>query len=226
MSDYFIYYGFAVITLAITLGAQLFISCAYSKYSKKPSTRGLTGAEAARLMLNRHGLIDVSVSEVSGTLTDHYHPKKKQVNLSSAVFNGTSVAAIAVACHECGHALQDQTGYVFMKIRASLIPVTRISSYLGYIALAIGCLFGSYPLIYVGIIAESAILLFQLVTLPVEINASRCALKEIKSSNYLTEIEYPGGKTMLTAAALTYVAGVLAALLQIIRLLAIFGRKK
>lgn len=226
MGDIFIYYGLTAIALLVTLGAQAFISASYSKYSRINSSRALTGADAARIMLNRHGLSGVSVSEVSGKLTDHYHPKKKQVNLSSAVYRGTSIASIAVACHECGHAIQDDTGYTFMKIRSSLVPVTRISSYLGYFAIAIGCIFASYPLIYVGIIAECAILLFQLVTLPVEINASRRALEEIKDANFLSQSEYSGGKTVLAAAALTYVASVVTSLLQILRLLAIFGKKR
>ena len=226
MKDIFIYYGLTAIALIITLGAQFYISVSYSKYSKIAASRGFTGAMAARTVLDRHGLRDVSVSQVAGSLSDHYDPRKKQVRLSNAVYGGSSIASIAVACHECGHAIQDSENYTFMRIRSALVPVTRISSYLGYLAIVIGCIFISYTLIYIGIIAEVVILLFQLITLPVEINASRRALEEIKELNFLVDREYSGGRTMLTAAALTYVASVVTALLQIFRLLAIFGRRQ
>ena len=226
MKDIFIYYGLTAIALIITLGAQFYISVSYSKYSKIAASRGFTGAMAAITVLDRHGLRDVSVSQVAGSLSDHYDPRKKQVRLSNAVYGGSSIASIAVACHECGHAIQDSENYTFMRIRSALVPVTRISSYLGYLAIVIGCIFSSYTLIYIGIIAEVVILLFQLITLPVEINASRRALEEIKELNFLVDREYSGGRTMLTAAALTYVASVVTALLQIFRLLAIFGRRQ
>ena len=226
MKDIFIYYGLTAIALIITLGAQFYISVSYSKYSKIAASRGFTGAMAARTVLDRHGLRDVSVSQVAGSLSDHYDPRKKQVRLSNAVYGGSSIASIAGACHECGHAIQDSENYTFMRIRSALVPVTRISSYLGYLAIVIGCIFSSYTLIYIGIIAEVVILLFQLITLPVEINASRRALEEIKELNFLVDREYSGGRTMLTAAALTYVASVVTALLQIFRLLAIFGRRQ
>ena len=226
MKDIFIYYGLTAIALIITLGAQFYISVSYSKYSKIAASRGFTGAMAARTVLDRHGLRDVSVSQVAGSLSDHYDPRKKQVRLSNAVYGGSSIASIAVACHECGHAIQDSENYTFMRIRSALVPVTRISSYLGYLAIVIGCIFSSYTLIYIGIIAEVVILLFQLITLPVEINASRRALEEIKELNFLVDREYSGGRTMLTAAALTYVASVVTALLQIFRLLTIFGRRQ
>lgn len=226
MDNIYLYYGLTVVALIITLSAQLFISASYAKYSKLLSRRGISGAEAARMMLNHYGLYDVSITQVPGSLTDHYHPKKKQVNLSNSVYNGTSIASVAVACHECGHAVQDSEGYSFMRIRSSLVPITRISSYLGYFAILIGCVFSSYSFIYIGIIAEVVILLFQLVTLPVEINASKRALKEIKEEHLLFDEEYSGGKIMLIAAALTYVASVITSLLQIARLLAIFGKKK
>lgn len=226
MDNIYVYYGLTVAALIVTLSAQLFISVSYAKYSKRASRRGISGAEAARMMLNRYGLYDVSIAQVSGNLTDHYHPKKKQINLSNSVYNGTSIASVAVACHECGHAVQDKEGYVFMKIRSSLVPITRIFSYLGYFAILVGCIFASGSLIYLGILSEVVILLFQIVTLPVEINASRRALKEIKENHMLFDEEYSGGKTMLVAAALTYVASVITSLLQIARLLAIFGKKR
>lgn len=225
MGDYFIYYGLTLIALIVTLGAQIYISASWSKYSRVASCRGISGAMAARMMLDRYGLRNVGVTKINGNLTDHYDPRSKQIRLSAAVHDGTSIAAVAVACHECGHAVQDSEEYAFLRFRSALVPVTRVSSYLGYIAIVVGILFSSYTFIYVGIIAELVILLFGLVTLPVEFNASRRALAEIKDSNFLVDSEYSGARTMLTAAALTYVAGVIASLLQVLRLIAIFGRK-
>ena len=222
--DFLIYYGLAFVSIIITLGAQIYVSSSYSRYSKVPSSRGITGAQAARYMLDSNGLRNVSVVPVAGTLTDHYDPKTKQVRLSQKNFTEASVAAVAVACHECGHAMQDQEQYAFMRFRSALVPVTRISTYVGYIAILIGCLVFE-PLIYVGIIAEVVILLFQLVTLPVETDASRRALQQIEGSNLLVEGEVKSGKVVLRAAAMTYVASVITSLIQVLRLLAIFRRR-
>lgn len=226
MNETMIYYGLTLLALIITLGAQMFISASYSKYSKVRTKRGLTGEQAARLMLDRNGLRDVTVTPVEGTLTDHYDPRKKTVRLSRNVYSGNSVAAVAVACHECGHAVQDSKGYAMMKIRSALVPVTNLASRAGYIAILVGLIFGSYTFVYAGILAEAVILLFQLVTLPVEINASRRALAQIKDSGLLAVDEYPQGRTVLAAAALTYVAGVVSVLLQILRLVILFGGRR
>lgn len=226
MNDTMIYYGLTLIALVITMGAQMFISASYSKYSKIRTKRGLTGEQAARLMLDRNGLRDVTVTSVEGTLTDHYDPRKKTVRLSRNVYSGNSVAAVAVACHECGHAVQDSKGYAMMKIRAALVPVTNLASRAGYIAILVGLILGSYTFVYAGILAEAVILLFQLVTLPVEINASRRALAQIKDSGLLAVDEYPQGRTVLAAAALTYVAGVVSVLLQMLRLIVLFGGRR
>lgn len=226
MNETMIYYGLTLLALIITLGAQMFISASYSKYSKVRTKRGLTGGQAARLMLDRNGLRDVTVTPVEGTLTDHYDPRKKTVRLSRNVYSGNSVAAVAVACHECGHAVQDSKGYAMMKIRSALVPVTNLASRAGYIAILVGLIFGSYTFVYAGILAEAVILLFQLVTLPVEINASRRALAQIKDSGLLAVDEYPQGRTVLAAAALTYVAGVVSVLLQILRLVILFGGRR
>lgn len=219
MGTTFIYYGLTVIALLVTLGAQIYISASYSKYSKIGNSRGLTGAAAARMMLDRSGLSDVGIGMVEGNLTDHYDPAKKTVFLSRGVYSQNSIAAVAVACHECGHAIQDSKSYLPLRLRAALVPVTNLASYAGYFAILIGVLLGSAKIIGIGIIAECVILLFQLVTLPVEIDASRRALGVIKDNGFLITEEYSGGKTMLTAAALTYVAGVVSALLQVLRLL-------
>ena len=225
MDYYFIAYGLTIIALIITVLAQLFVDSTYRKYLKVDNKRNLSGRDAARYVLDKNGLEDVDVVEVDGYLTDHYDPRSKVVRLSRNNYNGTSIASVSVACHECGHALQDKDGYVFMKIRSSLVPVVNFSSYAGYFAILLGVIFGAFNLIWIGILLEIVILLFQLVTLPVEINASSRALKELDYSHFLTSKELKNGKTVLIAAALTYVASVATTLIQILRLILLFGRR-
>lgn len=224
MNYIFISYGLTFIALIITLLAQAFVSGSYSKYSKIKNEKELTGKEVARHILDKHGLFDIDVVETGGYLSDHYDPKNKVIRLSKNNYRESSIASVAVACHECGHAIQDKEKYSFFKIRSLLVPVVNFSSYAGYVAMLLGCLFGSLNLIWIGIIAEIVILLFQLVTLPVEINASRKGLKELENSNYLTNHELIGGKVMLSAAAFTYVASVASTVIEIIRLIFLFGR--
>ena len=193
-------------------------------HSKIKNEKELTGKEVARHILDKHGLFDIDVVETGGYLSDHYDPKNKVIRLSKNNYRESSIASVAVACHECGHAIQDKEKYSFFKIRSLLVPVVNFSSYAGYVAMLLGCLFGSLNLIWIGIIAEIVILLFQLVTLPVEINASRKGLKELENSNYLTNHELIGGKVMLSAAASTYVASVASTVIEIIRLIFLFGR--
>ena len=212
-----------VISLVITLGAQLFVSGAYSKYSKVKNKKRMSGSEAARYILDKNGLEDVKVRRVGGYLSDYYDPRNKTVNLSSANYENASVGALSVACHECGHAIQDKVGYTFMRIRAALVPFVNFSSYAGYFAILFGCLFDSMNLIWFGIFAEMIILLFQIVTLPVEIDASKRAIKELDKYELLDKDELSGGKTMLIAAALTYVASVATTVIQILRLILTFG---
>jgi len=223
--DIAIFYGLTIVSIVIVLGAQIYVSSSYKKYSKIKNQKGLTGKDAARYILDKNGLENIKVVETGGHLSDHYDPTKKVIRLSSGVYNGDSVGAVAVASHECGHAIQDKDGYMFMKIRSALVPITTFSSYAGYLAIIIGIIFASLKLIWIGIILEIIILVFQLVTLPVEIDASKRALKEIKTGNLLTEKEHKGAKTMLTAAALTYVASVAAAILELVRLVLMFGRE-
>lgn len=223
--DFFIVYGLTFISLIITLGAQLFVNGSYSKYKKVRNQKGITGREAAREILDRNGLNDVKVVETRGTLSDHYDPRSRTVALSSEIYHGTSVAGISVAAHECGHAIQDKDGYFFMRIRASLIPIVNFSSYAGYIAIAIGFAFGALNLVWLGILFEIAILLFQIITLPVELNASSRALKLVKEYNFFTSRELGQGKVMLSAAAMTYVASVASTLIQILRLVLMIGRR-
>lgn len=212
-----------VISLVITLGAQLFVSGAYSKYSKVKNKKGMSGSEAARYILDKNGLEDVKVHRVGGYLSDYYDPRNKTVNLSSTNYENASVGALSVACHECGHAIQDKVGYTFMRIRSALVPFVNFSSYAGYFAILFGCLFDSMNLIWFGIFAEMVILLFQIVTLPVEIDASKRAIKELDKYELLDKDELSGGKTMLIAAALTYVASVATTVIQILRLILTFG---
>ena len=221
----FAFYGLAILSLFITLGPQAFISSCYSKYSKSKTQKGYTGKEVAREILDRNGLKNVKVEETSGYLSDHYDPKGKVVRLSSKIYNESSIAGVAVASHECGHAIQDKDGYVFLRVRSSMVPFVNLCSYAGYIAIIIGGIFSALGLIWAGIIAEMIILLFQLITLPVEFNASKRGLNEIKKAQYLTNDEYSGGRTMLVSAALTYVASLATSIIQVLRLILIYGRR-
>ena len=179
----------------------------------------VTGKEVARKILDANGLEDVQINEVAGTLSDHYNPSNKTVNLSTDVYKDSSIASIAVAAHECGHAIQDKVGYKFLRFRHAFIPTVNICSKLGYFVVMIGLLFGSFHLAMAGFILLCTILIFQLVTLPVEFDASKRAGVFLKEYNLATEDESKGVKKMLGAAALTYVAGVLASALQILRLI-------
>ena len=225
MDYYFISYGLTIGAMIIVLVAQAFVSGCYNKYSKIRNIKGITGGEVARDVLDNNGLGDVDVVETGGNLTDHYDPKRKVVRLSRSVYHGDSIASVAVACDECGHAIQDKNGYLFMRIRSSLVPIVNISSYAGYFAIMFGILASSFNLIWTGIILEMVILLFQIITLPVEFDASRRALMELEKYNFLNSDELEQGKVMLTSAALTYVAGVASTLLQILRLILLFGRR-
>lgn len=217
-------YGLTIIALVITVSASIFVNVSYKKYSKVMNERAITGCEAARYILDKNDLKNIKVVETKGNLTDHYDPSSKVIRLSTDIYNKASVGAVAVAAHECGHAIQDKDGYTFMRIRSALVPITNFASYAGYFAILIGFIASSINLIWLGIIMEVIILLFQLVTLPVEINASKRALKELDYSHLLNSKELSKGKVMLTAAALTYVASVMAAVLEILRLLLIVTR--
>ena len=217
-------YGLTIIALVITVSASIFVNVSYKKYSKVMNERAITGCEAARYILDKNDLKNIKVVETKGNLTDHYDPSSKVIRLSTDIYNKASVGAVAVAAHECGHAIQDKDGYTFMRIRSALVPITNFASYAGYFAILIGFIASSINLIWLGIIMEVIILLFQLVTLPVEINASKRALKELDYSHLLNSKELSKGKVMLIAAALTYVASVMAAVLEILRLLLIVTR--
>ena len=225
MNYYFVVYVLSIISVLITLLAQLFIDTSYRKYSKVKNERGITGLEAARYILDKNNLEDINITKVNGYLSDHYDPRNKVIRLSNNVYSNSSVGAVAVACHECGHAIQDKENYVFMRIRSKLVPIVNFSSYAGYVAILLGCLFGALELIWLGIFLEIAILIFQLITLPVEIDASKRALKELDYAHLLSSKELKQAKVMLTAAALTYVASLATTLIQILRLILMFTNR-
>ena len=221
-----LYYVLPIIGLVITLIAQLKIKINYSKYKQVLSKSNKKGYEVAREILNKHGLNNIRVESVPGDLTDHYDPRNKVVRLSYDIYEGTSIASVSVAAHECGHAIQDQVGYKPMKIRTSLVPIVNFSTKIGYIVIIIALAAGALNIATIGIILLSSMLLFQLVTLPVEFDASRRGKKELSELNILDPYEQKGAAKMLKAAALTYVASVLTTLLQILRfVILISGRR-
>lgn len=212
-----------VLSLLVTSAAQIYINSSYSKTKRIKNRAGITGAQTARKILDENGLSNVKVEEVTGILGDHYDPRTKTVRLSSDIYRNTSIASASVAAHECGHAIQDKEGYFFLKLRNSIVPLVNFASYAGYFAILIGIIASSLKIIWIGIIAEIVILVFQLITLPVEFAASKRALKQLEKQKILEKIEISTSKKMLTAAALTYVASVTATILEILRLLIAVG---
>lgn len=227
MNAYMLYYATGVIMIPVLLFSfycQIKVKRAFRRYSSVHAMCGMTGAQAAARLLQLNGITDVQIRQIGGTLTDYYDPKNKEICLSGDVYNATSVAAIGVACHEAGHACQHAQGYAPLKIRNAAIPATRIGSSLGIPLVLLGVVFTWRPLIMVGIVLYALVALFQLLTLPVEFNASRRALQTIESNQFLTEQEYRGAKKVLTAAALTYVAALASALATLLRLVLLAGR--
>ena len=217
-------YMLIVISALISLFAQFLVNSRFSKYSRVRSRSGMTGAQAAERILQSQGIYDVAIQRVSGKLTDHYDPRNKTLNLSDAVYASTSVAAVGVAAHECGHAIQHARGYAPLSFRSALVPVANIGSQLSWLFIILGIFFGgSHTLIMVGILMFSAAVLFQLVTLPVEFNASGRALKLLSETGILEKDEVSDTRKVLSAAALTYVAAATTAVLQLLRLLRLFG---
>ena len=221
------YYGpgliFFVIATLITTGASGYIRLKYSQTKSIPSSRRLKGVEVARKILDANDLKNVKIEQVSGELTDHYDPKTKTVRLSPAIYDGSSLASVSVASHECGHAIQDKNNYVFLHIRRKMVPTVNLISHAGYIAIVIGLAATKLSfLLVIGIVSELVIFLFQVITLPVEFNASARALKQIEDLGIVSQDEKRKCKGMLTAAALTYVAAVAAALMQVFRLVLFF----
>lgn len=229
------YYGYSydwtyilvIIAGIITIVAQAWVTSSYNKYKRIKGNIGVTGRDVARRILDANGLSDVQVIEVAGTLTDHYNPTKRTVNLSTDIYKDSSIASVAVAAHECGHAIQDKVGYTFLKIRHKIVPSVNLCSKLGYVVVIIGLLLGTYELAMFGLILLCAILVFQLVTLPVEFNASRRAMEQLNNLNITDNNDQSGVRSMLNAAAMTYVASLASTLLQILRLfLIIISRRR
>lgn len=218
-------YLFIVFASVITIIAQYYVSSNYNKYHKIKTAKGLTGQEVARKILDKCGLNDIYVTEVQGILSDHYDPNRRVVRLSTEIFHGDSVAAVSVAVHEVGHAIQHKEGYIMIRIRGVIFPFVNFASKFGYIAIMIGFLFNLFDLAWAGVGLLLIILAFQLVTLPVEFDASKRALIELESENILSKNELSESNDMLKAAAMTYVASVAATILEILRfILIILGR--
>lgn len=217
-------YILVIVAVVISLVAQLLVSSRFSKYSKVASRSGFTGAQAASHILQSQGIYDVSIRRVSGNLTDHYDPRSKTLNLSQSVYDNYSVAAVGVAAHECGHAIQHARGYAPLTFRSALVPVANLGSKLSWLFIILGIFLSmNQTLLYIGIIMFSAAVLFQIVTLPVEFNASGRALKLLKENGILMNDEVGKTRKVLAAAALTYVAAAATAILQLLRLILLFG---
>ena len=220
-----------LICAAFAMWASHNVNSTFKKYARQFSNRGITGAQAAQRVLSANGVHGVRIERVGGKLTDHFDPKTNVIRLSDSVFDSTSTAAIGVACHEAGHAVQYALGYAPIKLRAAIIPVTNFGTKIAWPLMLLGLLlsglsYAFYSIVYVGIACFSLSLVFQLVTLPVEFNASRRAVAAIEQGGILYDDELEGAKKTLRAAALTYVAAAATSLAQLLRLLAIYGRRR
>ncbi len=225
------YYGIDIYYLVLILPAvilsliaQVKVKSTFTKYSKIYSQKGLTGAQVAEQVLAYHGVSGVEVQKIKGHLTDHFDPKTNIIRLSDSVYGSCSVAAIGVAAHEAGHAVQHAQNYAPIKVRNSLVPVVNFSSGFSWVAILLGFLFSFQPLVLMGIALFSFAVLFQLITLPVELNASARAVRTIADSGILNQTEQSGAKSVLTAAAMTYVAAAIMSLAQLLRLILLFRR--
>jgi len=212
------------VPLALGLWAQMKVKRTFARWSEVPVRNGMTGAQAAAAVVRASGLPDVEIRAVEGRLSDHYDPRNRTLNLSADVGAASTVAALGVAAHEAGHAIQDARGYIPMRVRQTVVPVASIGSSLAFPVIFLGFIFGSLGLVNVGLALFTAIVLFQLVTLPVEFDASKRALASLESQGLLAADELPGAKAVLNAAALTYVAGFVASLGQLIYFFALSRR--
>lgn len=211
-------FSLAIIAFIVVIAAQAYLSSTYKKGKEKENNNGLSGCEIARKILDNNGLDDVYVVLTSGMLSDHYDPKRKVVRLSKDIFHGTTVAATAVAAHECGHAIQDKENYIFMRIRAMLVPIVNFMTYIGYFGLIVSIFAGITGYLKISIALLAVSLLFQLITLPVEFDASKRALKEINRLSLTTKDEKELSSQVLKAAALTYVASLISTIFDLLRL--------
>ncbi|MDL2226014.1 zinc metallopeptidase [Eubacteriales bacterium OttesenSCG-928-M02] len=212
--------------ILLALFAQLYVNSAYKKYQSVPTLSGFTGADAARRILDENGLSAVTIEKVSGQLTDHYDPRHNVLRLSPAVYGTGSISALALAAHEVGHAVQKNTGYAFLSIRNAILPVVQVCSYAAIPLLILGIALEAFYLTDIAIILYASVILFHLITLPVEFNASRRAIALLERGGYLQYGEITGAKKVLRAAALTYVASALMAILQLLRLVLLSGGRR
>ncbi|WP_249871853.1 zinc metallopeptidase [Oceanobacillus saliphilus] len=219
LGSYLIYIA---LLLIIPMWAQAKVKSTYTKFSKIPTSSSMTGAEVARKILDDNGLYDVQIGQTKGTLTDHYDPRKKVIKLSDGIYHGRSMASSAVAAHEVGHAIQDQQEYVFLKFRSALVPIANFGSNISFFLIIAGMLMGAMNLFLFGIIFMSAAVLFQLVTLPVEFDASNRAMTQLISAGVIRNNEERDTKKVLNAAALTYVAAALVAVAELVRFILIY----
>ena len=216
--------------MILALYAQNKVSTTFNKYSKVSNRNGYTGADVARQLLSMSGINDVRVERIHGHLTDHYDPRAKVLRLSDSVYSSTSIAAIGVAAHETGHAIQHDTGYVFLGLRSAMVPITNISSKMAMPMIILGIILGGsrsfgYTLIEIGILLFAVAVVFALVTLPVEFNASSRAITMLGGYNFLSQEELDPAKKVLSAAAMTYVASATVAIANLLRMILIFGRR-
>ena len=219
-------YILVIIGAVISALASLNVKSTFNKYGKVLNSRGLTGQQTAALILRGAGITDVAIGQIAGELTDHYAPNEKVLRLSEPVYDVSSVAAVGVAAHECGHAIQHQTGYAPLKLRSASVPVANIGSWVSWPLIVLGIMLGFRPLSMIGVVLFTFVVLFQLVTLPVELDASRRSLKILEEQGILTDEEMAGARKVLTAAALTYVAALFSAILQLLRLILITRRRR
>ena len=220
------YVVFVLPALIFTLIAQGMVQSTFKKYARVPSDRGMTGADAARLVLEQNGVTGVRIASTSGSLTDHYDPRSKVLRLSDSTYASRSVAAVCVAAHECGHAIQDQKQYGPLVLRSTLVPLANFGSTAAWPVFILGLIMSLRPLVMAGIVLFTLAVLFQLVTLPVEFNASARAIKVLESTGMLGSTEIDGAKKVLRAAAMTYVASLAASVLQLLRLIILAGGRR
>lgn len=218
-------YVLVIIGALLCMAASANVSRTYNRYGNVFTMRGVTAQEVAAQMLREAGIHDVRIERVSGRLTDHYDPKNKVLRLSDSVYGSSSVAAVGVAAHECGHAIQHQVGYVPIRVRNTIVPVVNLGSWLSWPVMVVGLVMGSFGILKLGILLFAFTLVFQIVTLPVEFNASGRALQILGERGILYPQELSGAKKVLRAAALTYVTAVISTLLQLLRLILLFGRR-
>ena len=221
-----IFYFLTIVLFFVSLIASGVVKSRFRKYAKDQTANGMTGAMAAERILRANGIYDVTIQQVSGTLSDNYNPTNNTLNLSTEVFGGNNVSAVAVAAHECGHAIQHAQAYPLLMLRKSLVPVCNIGSMGSYIAILLGILFSMSGLITLGAVLFSGIVLFNLIPLPVEVDASRRALAEVERLNLLTDEELAGGKKVLFAAGMTYFISLVASIVQLLRLLSLANRRR